>query len=131
MMKNKMMISMLAVVTAAVFISAKPADGILTKEGSTTVVNTTNLTKDVRGYRANTPVKIYIKKNRVVKVEALPNRETPKFFEKAKSLLSQYEGKTVAKAGKMDVDARTGATMSSRSLVKNVQTGLKYYKEHK
>ena len=31
----------------------------------------------------------------------------------------------------MEVDAVSGATLSSKALVKNVQEGLKYYKEHK
>ena len=76
-------------------------------------------------------MKIYIRKNKVVKVEALQNRETPKFFAKAKTLLAKYEGKTVSKAAKMNVDGITGATYSSNALKKNVQLGLEYYKTHK
>ena len=39
------------------------ADAVLTKEGKTTIVNTTTLTKNVRGFHGPTPVKIYIKGN--------------------------------------------------------------------
>ncbi len=124
-------ISSLSAVALTVFVSAMPAESVLTKDAGTTIVNTSTLTKDVRGYRGNTPVKIYIEKNRVVKVEALPNRETPKYFVRAKALLDNFEGKTVTKAQKMDVDAVSGATMSSKALIKNVQTGLQYYKAHK
>jgi uncharacterized protein with FMN-binding domain len=103
----------------------------MSKSKDTTIVNTELIAKDVKGYKGATPVKIYIRKNKVVKIEALPNRETPKFFARAKSLLSSWDGKTVSKAAKMDVDGVSGATFSSKALIKNVQMGLKYYKEHK
>lgn len=130
---NKKTIIQTAVATLAVtfFISAVPSDGVITKEGSQTVVNTTTLTKDIRGYKGTTPIKIYIEKNRIVKVEALKNNETPKYFAKSKAVLDNYTGKTVTKARKMQVDGVTGATFSSNALIKNVQAGLKYYKEHK
>ncbi|MGI6242143.1 MAG: FMN-binding protein [Prevotella sp.] len=131
-MKRKTMIkSTVAVLAVVFFISAMPADSVISKDGATTIVNTTTLTKNIRGYKSTTPVKIYIKKNRVVKVEALKTRETPKYFAKAKAVLDNFSGKTVTKAEKMSVDAVSGATVSSKALVKNVQTGLKYYKAHK
>lgn len=106
-------------------------DAVMTKEGKTTVVNTTTLTKNVKGFRGPTPVKIYIKGNKIQKVEPLQNQETPKFFARAKTVLAKFEGKSVSKVSKMEVDAKTGATFSTKALVKNVQEGVKYYKEHK
>ena len=76
-------------------------------------------------------MKIYIKKNKVVKVEALPNQETPRFFDKVKPLLKYWEGKPVSKAIEDEPDAITGATYSSDAIMKNVQVGLEYYKAHK
>lgn len=76
-------------------------------------------------------MKIYIKKNKVVKIEALRNRETPAYLNKAKALLAKYEGKTVKKASSMDVDGVSGATYTSKALKKNVQLGLEYYKKNK
>lgn len=132
LMRQKNMIRpIVAALAIAFFISAVPADSVMTKNGATTVVNTTTLTTKVRGYKGATPVKIYIEKNRIVKVEALRNQETPKYFAKAKAVLNSFTGKTVTKAEKMSVDAVSGATLSSNALVKNVRTGLKYYKEHK
>lgn len=131
-MKKKTIIrSTVAAFAAAFLMSAMPADSVISKNGGTTVVNTTTLTKNVKGYLSNTPVKIYIKKNRVVKVEPLKNKETPQYFAKAKAVLAGFEGKTVTKAEKMNVDAVSGATLSSKALVKNVQEGLKYYKANK
>lgn len=118
-----------AMVTA--MMSAMPADNIMTKEKDTTIINTNLLGKNVKGFKGSTPVKIYIEKNKIVKIEALPNRETPKFFDKAKTLLTQFNGISVSKAEKMNVDGVTGATYSSNALKKNVQLGLEYYKHNK
>ena len=61
----------------------------------------------------------------------MPNRETPQFFGKAKTLLDQFNGQTVSKSAKMYVDGVSGATYSSVSLKKNVKLGLEYYKKNK
>lgn len=106
-------------------------EGVLTKSGKTAVVNTTSLTKNVRGFRGATPVKIYIKGNKIQKVVPLKNRETPQYFAKAKAVLAKYNGVSVNKAAKMQVDAKTGATFSTKALIKNVQAGAQYYKQHK
>ncbi len=126
-----MIAAVLAIVVVAFLISAKPVDDIMTQEGKTTVVNTQQLGQKVKGYMGATPVKIYIQKNKIEKIEPLANRETPKYFAKAKTLLKQYEGKSVTKATKTEVDGVSGATLSSDALKKNVQLGLEYYKEHK
>lgn len=111
--------------------SAMPGDDNITKEGNTVVVNTKGIVKGVKGYRGSTPVKIYIKKNKIVKVEAVPNHETPKFFVKAKAVLSKFNGKSVKAAQTMQVDGVTGATLSAEALVKNVKEGLAYYEKNK
>ena len=51
--------------------SASTEDQVITKEDGVTIVNTTSLTKDVKGFKGATPVKIFIKKNKVIKVEIL------------------------------------------------------------
>ena len=126
-----MIVAVLAIVVVAFLISAKPADDVMTQERKTTVINTQQLGQKVRGYKGATPVKIYIQKNKIEKIEPLANRETPKYFAKAKTLLKQYEGKSVTKAMKVEVDGVSGATLSSNALKKNVQLGLEYYKENK
>ena len=126
-----MIAGVIVVVTAAFFVSAMPAEETITKEGSVTIVNTQLLTSNIKGFNGPTPVKIFIENNKITKVEPLPNKETPKFFNRAKTLLTKYEGVAVNKAAKMNVDAVSGATFSSKGLVKNVQEGLKYYKKNK
>lgn len=131
-MKKKTMMQSLALAAVVVLLaSAMPATDPVTQEDDATVVNTTTLAKDVRGFKGETPVKIYIKKGKVVKIVALKNRETPQFFSKAKAVLAKFEGLRTSKAAKMKVDGVSGATYSSKALVQNVQAGLKYYNTHR
>ena len=117
---------------AITMMSALPADQVITKEDGMDVVNTTTLGQKVAGYIGATPLKIYIKGNKVVKVVALKNQETPKYFAKVKKkLLDSWNGKKVKAASKMKVDAITGATFSSKAVIKNVQLGLDYYQKNK
>ncbi len=106
-------------------VMTKLADG-------TYVVNTTSLAKDVRGFRGATPLCVYIKNNKVVKVEALANQETPNFFGKVRQgLLQKWNGMKAPRASSAEVDGVTGATFSSRAVKENVRRGVKYYLAHK
>lgn len=96
----------------------------LDTSAQTTVVNTTNLASDIKGFHGNVPVDIYIKNGKVQKVVALKNNETPSFFQKAAKLLTAWNGKTVKEASTMKVDAVTGATYSSNAIIYNVRRGL-------
>lgn len=125
-MKKIVMMAVLAMATMGV-----TAQDVMKKQSDGTyVVNTTTLAKDVKGYKSTTPVEIHIQKNKVVKVVALPNKETPKIFAKVKSaMLPKYAGKkTSAVSG---VDGVTGATYSSKAVKANVEAAVKYYKAHK
>ena len=132
-MKRIILGSLALLVLAAILQSAaQKGDEIMTKEDGTYVVNTTTLGKGVTGYVGTTPVKIYIKKNKVEKVEFLKNQETPKYFAKVKkALLNKWDGLKVKDAAKQKVDGVTGATFSSDAVIKNVQLGLEYYQQHK
>ena len=92
----------------------------------TLVVNTTDLCKDVIGYDGPTPLKITVVKGVVTSVEALPNTETPRFFDLVlqSGLLKAVVGKTPAEAAKMPLDAVTGATYSSEAGLENLRAGL-------
>lgn len=132
MKKNHSILKSLAAIAFfALMTSAVTSDEVITNEGNATVINTTSLTQDVIGYQGPTPVKIYIEGKKITKISPLRNKETPKYFQQAKKILSNYEGKTVSKAAKLKVDGVTGATMSSEALMKNVKTGLEYYNKQK
>ena len=59
------------------------------------------------------------------------NHEFDYGMARAKAVLQQFEGLTVAKAQKAEVDGVSGATFSSNALTKNVKLGLEYYKKNK
>lgn len=94
------------------------------------VINTSSIVK-ARGYMGNTPVKIFVRNNKIVKIESLPNQEMPAVFAKAEELLKRFVGKSVDEASAMKVDGVSGATYSSKALIQNVKGGLKYYKDNK
>ena len=94
------------------------------------IVNTSSIVK-ARGLNSKTPIKIYIKGNKITKIESLPNQETPAVFASAERLLKKFIGKSVDEASTMKVDGVSGATYSSKALIQNVRGGLKYYKENK
>ena len=108
-------------------------DGVMKVTADNTyIVNTTTLCRDVKGFRGATPVEIYIKRNKIVKLVALPNSETPKFFAKVRnSLLPKWAGLKVKTAAAKDIDGVSGATYSSHAVKQNVAAGLRYYQSHK
>ena len=131
MKKLMMTVSCCSLMVVALMPTSWMADDTMTKENGMTVINTTSLGKDVQGYLGATPLKIYIQKNKVVKIEALKNQETPKYFIKVKkNLLNKWNGMKVKDAKKQKVDVVTGATYSSEAVIKNVQLGLDYYSKH-
>lgn len=112
--------------------SAGLKDDTITKEDGMYIVNTTTLGKNIEGYNGPTPLKIYIKKNKVVKIEALQNQETPKYYARVKkAIFDKWNNLKVSEAQKLKVDGVTGATYTSEAVIKNVQAGLDYYKKNK
>ena len=149
MMKDKLMIAVRLVACALIiFVAAyhrdhrilgheiKPAthakvkkivpDTLRTLSDGTMVINTAPLAKDVVSYAGHVPLEIYLREGRVVRVVALKNAETPDFFDEARQLLVCWNGKTLAEAARMHVDAVSGATFSSHAIIINVQRGLQY-----
>ncbi len=116
------------------FLSAcEENDKAVTKlKDGTKVIDSTTLI-ETKGYCSKTPVEVYVKDGRVVKVQAFPNQETPRYFRKiTDQLLPLYEGKSVdeakALAEDLKVDVCTGATYSARSVQKNIKAALDHYK---
>lgn len=108
------------------------SDNTMTKEDGMFVINTTTLGKSVEGYNGPTPMKVYIKKDKVEKIEFLKSMETPKYYAKVKrELQDKWNGLKVKDAKTLQVDAVTGATYSSEAVIKNVQLALDYYQNNK
>ena len=123
-MKKRLFIVPVLALTTMSFVQDSP----ISEEQGMVVVNTTTLCPDVKGYADAVPVKIYIKGGKIEKIKPLHNAETPKFWALIKKeMLPKWEGMDVKKAAKTKIDAVTGATFSSKALLKNVQTGCDYY----
>lgn len=97
------------------------------KKPKSFVVNTEKLGKEVMGYAGTTPVEIYVVDGKVEKVVALPNSETPGFFQRVleSPIFTALNGKTVKEASEVKLDAVSGATYSSKAVIENIRLGLK------
>ena len=128
---KKYFIASVAIMAGVLFMSLRPADSIVTEEDGFTVINTTTLADDVDGYAGPTPLKIYIKANKIEKVVALKNDETPKYLAVIKrKLLTKWNGLTVKKAATQKVDVITGATCTSEAVIEHVKRGAVYYNKN-
>ena len=119
---------------AAMFclMSFMAGDNTMTKENGVYIIDTTELGKNVEGYQAPTPLKVYIKNDKVEKIEFLKSQETPKYYVKVKKALSEkWNGLKVKDAKTQQVDVVTGATFSSEAVIENVRLALDYYQSHK
>ncbi len=123
---------LLTALLLAAFSFADAQDVMKKEKDGTYVVNTTTLAKDVEGYNGTTPIEVYIKKNKIVKVVPLKSQEGPKYVAKVKKgMLPKYEGMNVKKGTVADVDAVTGATFTSEAIKENVKRAVAYYKKNK
>lgn len=123
---SKILIAVVALIAlASVVFAVIPAFAQKKKADEKIVIDTTELCKDVVGHHAATPVEITVVGRKIQSVVALPSDETPSFFEQAVKVLDAFNGMTVKEALQADVDAISGATMSSEALITNVKTGLK------
>ena len=114
------------------FSSFMAGDSTMTKENGVYIINTTELGKDIEGYNGPTPMKVYISKNKVEKIEFLKSMESPKYYAKVKKALQdKWNGLKVKDAKTQKVDIVTGATFSSEAVIKNVQLAIDYYDSHK
>ena len=104
-------------------------DGVMQKSGKIYTINTETIC-NARGYHGNTPVKVTIKKDVIMNVEALPNRETPRFFDRVKqTMLPKF--REVKFKDYATVDCVSGATISSKCVRENMKAAYEYYTEHK
>lgn len=128
-MKKMMLLAAVAVLLVSIGLVSSACGARTAKkvQHDTLVVNTTELCKDVIGYDGPTPLKITVVDGVVASVEALPNTETPRFFERvlASGLLESVVGKKPADAAEIQLDAVTGATYSSQAVIENLRAGLR------
>ena len=115
------------------FIAAEAQQVMRKEKDGTYVVNTTTIANDVEGYAGPTPVEVYIKKNKIVKVVPLKTMDGPKYVAKVKNgMLTKYEGMKIEKKAPLPkVDGVTGATFTSDAMREHINRAIEYYKKHK
>ena len=106
--------------------SAQASGAVESRQGDGLVVNTTTLCRSVFGYGGPVPVKIFVRAGRIDSIQALPNSETPEFFDqlRAEGLTTAFNGRTLNEAAAMHPDAVSGATFSSHAFLANVAAGV-------
>lgn len=85
----------------------------------------------IKGYAGETPVMIALDSKKViVGVQLLPNAETPRFVQHVQQtgFFNSWNGLTVKKARKKQVDTVSGATFTSRAVIQSVQAALETLK---
>jgi len=92
------------------------------------VISTKQIAKDVMGYGGAVPLNVYFKDNRIVKIEALENSETPGFFNSVikHGLLTRWNNMSPQEVLGKEVDVVTGATFSSRAIIQSVRIAANY-----
>lgn len=82
----------------------------------------------IKGYAGETPLLIALDPNeKILSVQLLDNMETPSYLSRVinAGLLKSWNGMKAKKAAKKDIDAVSGATFSSQSIINSLQAALK------
>lgn len=121
----KILLCLAILAVAAPTIESRTRKKAASNSNTSQVIYTGDIAKKVYGYNGTTPLNIHIQGGKITRIEALPNNETPQYFKRVvDKIFPLFEGKTVAEAKRMKVDAVTGATYSSEAVIKNIQMGL-------
>ena len=112
----------------AVVFSASASEPVTRHPDGTVTINTGTL-KTVEGCFGPTPLIIQLDSaGTVSKIEALPNDETPSYWEVVVTGLTKlFVGVPAGQIPAMEVDAISGATYSSEGFLSNLKTGIEYY----
>ena len=91
------------------------------------VINTRRIASDIKGYGGNTPLIITVYNGKIYRIDAQKNAETPEFFSQVENqLLQKYIGMTPEEVLQLQLDAVSGATLSSRAVMETMERGMAY-----
>lgn len=129
-MKRILILLGVLALSAAVAAVAMPSTPVTKHKDGTITIDTRTL-KAADGCFGPTPLLIHLDaKQQVSRIEALPNDETPQYFQLVvDKLFHAWDGVHVRKVKDVQVDAVSGATYSSEGVISNVQAGIEYYLE--
>lgn len=126
-MKNMGLLTVITLILSTTFlVSASSCGSGHARAADTLRVSTAGICDEIIGYNGPTPVELTVVKGVVIGIRALPNQETPRFFQRVldSGLLGRLDGMTVEEAKAVGLDAVTGATFSSEALIRNIRAGL-------
>ena len=97
-------------------------------EDGTKVINSASLGKDVAGFGGYTPVSLYVKDGKVVRVEIGENNEDPVYLNTAldNGTISRWIGMSIEEVASSTPDAVSGATLSSVAIGHNIIKAAQY-----
>lgn len=117
---------------AILFSGCKKEDKNMRREGDLYIVNTTEIGKDIIGFKDAVPCVVTIKSDGSIQSVQIcdNNQETPKFVERVKeNLLPKMEGANAETI--KNIDGITGATFTSNAVLRNADVALKYFETNK
>ncbi|MGL5272861.1 MAG: FMN-binding protein, partial [Phocaeicola sp.] len=105
----------------------KELDTWVTDDGLT-AITTQRIGKEVFGYAGNIPLNLYLKGDKIERIELLKNAETPSFLKRAtkSGLLESWNGLTLSQAQEKKIDAVSGATLSSSAIIESVNIAAQF-----
>ncbi len=99
----------------------------ITTDGQVTVINTTTIANNIKGYGGPVPLEITIKGDKITDIKTLKNAESEEFFGRVRSgLIPEWIGTSVRDVADKEVDGISGATLSSRAVNATIKAGVAY-----
>lgn len=96
---------------------------------SDTTLLTEDYCNDIIGFNDVIPLRINIKDGKINRIDILDNKETPSFLNIVTNsgLIEKFYGLTPQKAVDLEIDAVSGATYSSKAIIKSVKKRMGIY----
>lgn len=96
-----------------------------TEDGA--IIYSATIAKDIKGYGGSIPLQITVKDGKIAEIVPEKNAETPDFFTKVETeVIPKWIGVPVDDVAATDVDAVTGATLSSNAVNATVKASIAY-----
>lgn len=103
-----------------------------TEGGGGYLIETTPFTKDIIGFAGPVPILMAITdEDRVLGIQLMENEESPGFVEEIAEagFFNSWDNKTVGEATTLEVEAVSGASMTSGAVKSNVKKALELYRQ--
>lgn len=94
-----------------------------------TTLYTEEYCQDIVGFNGVIPLEINMVDGKIASINILDNQETPGFLKRVVNdgLVEKFYGLTPQEAIDLDIDAVSGATYSSKAIIKSVKTRMEIY----